>query len=456
MLWCRRLWLLAVVGCLLSSGTSQAAERWQAGVSRVVITPEFPMWMSGYAGRTKPSEGKIHDLYARCLALRDEHGQPALFVALDLISVPAQMAKKIAGVVADKYQIPRANIMLTCSHTHCGPVLADSLRSMLFLTDEEIAKSDTYQAFLDERILSATDVAIADLQPAQLAYGTGNAKFASYRRPPIGTGPYDHEVPVLRILSGDGQTLRGLVFGYACHNTTLGFQMLCGDYAGFAELALEARHPGCVAMFHLGCGGDQNPLPRRKLELCEQYGQQLADAVDRVLESEMTSISGALQCAYQTVDLPFDHVPTQAELQIKQKSGNKHEQALAERLLKQLANGEALAEGYAYPVQVWQMGPELTWVALGGEIVVEYSLRLKQELGHGKTWVTGYANDVMAYIPSERVLKDGGYEGETSMTYYLIPTKWAPGLEDKIVGLTKTLAARLRGQDPLTVTPDSR
>ncbi len=88
---------------------------------------------------------------------------------------------------------------------------------------------------------------------------------------------------------------------------------------------------------------------------------------------------------------------------------------------------------------MWKLGTELTWVALGGEVVVDYSLRLKSELGQGKTWVTGYSNDVMCYIPSERVLEEGGYEGASSMIPYQQPSSWKKGLEARIVDTVQAL-----------------
>jgi len=66
-------------------------------------------------------------------------------------------------------------------------------------------------------------------------------------------------------------------------------------------------------------------------------------------------------------------------------------------------------------------------------MVVDYSLRLKQELSANRTWVAGYSNDVLAYIPSRRVLLEGGYEGSAAMLYYGHPSPWAEGVEQKIV-----------------------
>lgn len=438
--------LLALLACLFVSGPAASADDsagWKAGFSRVVITPDEPTWMSGYAGRTAPAEGKIHDLYARVIALRDPAGHTAAMIATDAIGVPPSMTKVVSQAAAEKHGLKRDDLMFTCSHTHCGPCMDDRLTIALELSPDELAKVMRFQETLNRKLIAAIDQAIGDLQPAQLATGIGRAEFATNRRAPIGTGPIDQEVPVLRVLSADGKTLRGMVYGYACHNTVMGFQQYSGDYAGFASLYLEDRHPGATALFFTGCGADQNPLPRRKLELCEKYGRMLGVAVDQVLGGSMQPVTGELKTALATVDLDLARTPAKEELEMKSQSSDKYVKGIASRLLARINAGKPLEWPYPYPVQVWRLGNEVTWVALGGEVVVDYSLRLKRELGPGKTWVTGYANDVMAYIPSERVLAEGGYEGESSMNFYQFPSKWAPGLEEKIVGLVHQLAGQL-------------
>jgi hypothetical protein len=305
---------------------------------------------------------------------------------------------------------------------------------MLDMKEDDWAQVMEYQKWLDARVTDAIDQAIGDLKSARLATGMGRCGFASNRRPPIGIGPYDHEVPVLRILSEDGSRLRGVIFGYACHNTVLPFYQWCGDYAGFAQLYLEERHPGATALFFSGCGADQNPLPRRKVELAEQYGRMLALSVDAVLVSDLSPVSGAVRAGLREIDLEFSAIPTRDELTRTAESSDRFQRTRAKLFLKDLDAGKPVSPTYPYPVHVWKLGNNgVTWIALGGEVVVDYSLRLKQELGVGKTWVAGYANDVMAYIPSERVLVEGGYEGDTSMIVYMQPSKWKAGLEDRIV-----------------------
>lgn len=438
--------LLPVIGLLLLGDSLPAAdsrEDWQAGFARVVITPDEPMWLSGYGNRGKPSEGKIHDLYARAAALRDPAGKTVVVLSTDLIGLSAEMSDRLTEAVSQKYGLRRADLMLTSSHTHCGPALDQNLSHMLAMTDQDWAQVRKYQSQLDRKLVEVVSQAIDDRSPAQLAWGNGQCGFARNRRQPTWPGPSDHQVPVLKITSPEGK-LRGVVFGYACHNTTLDIQQWCGDYAGFAQLYLEDQHPGITAAFFTGCGADQNPLPRRTLELAEQYGRMLGVAVEEVLSEDMHPVRGAVRAAFRTIDLPFASLPSKTELEERLKTGSRFEQARARNLLKEIERDGAIKPTYPYPIQVWQLGEDLTWVALGGEVVVDYSLRLKQELGEGHTWITGYANDVMAYIPSERVLKEGGYEGATAMLYYQLPSPWKAGLENEIVGTVKQMAADLR------------
>ncbi len=431
--------LLVMPAVPLAAEDSQTAA-WEAGFSKVVITPAEPMFLSGYGGRNKPAEGKAGELYARAAALKSPSGKRVVFVATDLIGIPAKMAKFVCDAAAEKHGLERADIMLTCSHTHCGPALDDELSHMMAIPDAEWEKIRKNQAALNAKLIKLIDDALQDLKPARLATGIGKAEFAANRRPPIGVGPIDHEVPVLRITSADGGQLRGVIFGYACHCTVMSFYKWWGDYAGEACQFLEERHPGATALFFAGCGADQNPLPRRKLELGVKYGRMLATAVEKVLDSEMTPLTGELTTAFRTIDLTFQRIPDKAELESQLQSDSPYAARRARRLLHRLETEGTLSAIYPLPVQVWKFGDQLTWVALGGEVVVDYSLRLKRELVPGKTWVTGYANDVMCYIPSERVLSEGGYEGASSMIPYQQPSPWAPGLEQKIVDMVHQLA----------------
>lgn len=444
--------LLLVFAHSLPAAEPAAKSRnaWQAGVSRVVITPAEPMWMSGYGGRSKLAEGKVHDLWAKAVALKDPTGKTVVFVSTDLITVPIKMVDAVMAEITRKHGIGRSEVMFTCSHTHCGPAVDDMLSYMLDMNDSDWRQVRSYQKTLNANLVGLISAALKDLKPAAVSFGNGRCHFAANRRAPKGIGPYDHDVPVLRIGSVDGKMLRAVVFGYACHNTVMSYYKWSGDYAGFAQLYLEGRHPGVTALFFAGCGADQNPLPRRREELAKKYGRMLGVAVDRVLNSPTTPVSGRIATRFENIELAFDNLPKKSELLEVQKTGSRYKKAWAGNLLKQYDLYGRLLPTYPYPIQSWQIGPKLTWVALGGEVVVDYAVSLKKLLGHHDTdrsvWVAGYSNDVMAYIASERVLEEGGYEGDTSMIYYQKPSKWRTGLEKQIITTVVNLTADNRTQ----------
>jgi hypothetical protein len=441
--------LLLLLGSATLGGAEPDKRTWKAGLAVQVITPTEPMWMAGYGARNKPAEGKETELFVKALALEDPAGGRLVLVTSDLVGIPRALGEEVAGEVRRRTGLPRERLLLTCSHTHCGPVLNGNLIDMYPLTEAEAKKIGPYTDKVRRDMTAVVVRALEDLKPARLEVGKGTARFAVNRRQPTpkgiinGTnpdGPVDHEVPVLVVSSPDGK-LKAAVFGYACHNTTLSWYRWCGDYAGYAQAEVEKKHPGAVALFWTGCGADANPLPRSKLELCQQYGKMLADAVEDVLGGTKTPIQGTSAAKYATVSLPFASIPGKEQLAADLLSKTFAVRKRAERFQKVLDAGGKIDDHYPhYPVQVWRLGGQVTWVALGGEVVVDYSRRLKRELaGEQAVWVAGYANDVMAYIPSERVLKEGGYEADSSMIYYGQPSKWAPGLEEKIVRCVKDL-----------------
>lgn len=451
-------WLVSGITVFFLVEVVNAAEPvWRAGLAAVVITPEQPMWMSGYASRTAPAEGKDTDLWAKALVLEDPSGRRLVLVTLDLVGIDRDLSQELCRVVMRKHRLPREAIILSVSHTHCGPVVGNNLRPMFFLDEEQAKRVADYTARLPELVLRAVDQAVARLEPARLSAGVGTATFAVNRRQnkeadvparrargePL-NGPVDHDVPVLAVHDLKGR-LRGVVFGYACHATTLAYQRWSGDYPGYAMIELEAAHPGAVAMFWAGCGGDQNPIPRRSVELAKGYGKQLAGAVAAVLDQPLTPVAPQAQAVYAEIDLPFGDLPSREQFVRESLSDNKYVAARARLILERLQSGQSLPTSYPYPVQTWRLGRDLVWVALGGEVVVDYSLRLKKELGPG-LWVMAYANDVMAYIPSARVLREGGYEGATAMIYYGLPTTWGAKVEELIVAEVARQVKQVRGR----------
>jgi neutral ceramidase len=439
-----------ILSFLLFTVVAQAAG-FKVGVARAIITPEKPIYLSGYANRTHPSEGKVHDLWAKALAIEDQKGGRAVIVTTDLIGLPRAVSDVVAGRVQKEYGLDRSRLLLNSSHTHTGPLVRRNLEIMFELSPEQRAVVDDYATGLVEKLVSVVGAAIADLAPADVWFGNGQATFAMNRREGstkgvhIGVnpkGPTDPDVPVLKITTPDGK-LRAVLFGYACHNTTLTgeFYRISGDYAGFAQIELEKANPGTTAMFLMLCGADQNPNPRSKLELAEQHGATLASEVGRVIAGSMKRVRGPIRAAFQVVDLGFAH-HTRETFEARLNEKNVWRVRHAKAMLKTYDEGHPIRR-YPYPVQAIAFGKDVTVLALGGEVVVDYALRAKKEFGSTGIIVAGYSNDVMSYIPSLRVLKEGGYEANDSMIYYGQPGPYDEEVEDRIFATIRKVMQRV-------------
>jgi hypothetical protein len=445
----RRLTLLATLPCALF------AADYRAGVATQVITPAEPIYLTGYANRNHPSEGMVHDLKAKALAIEDRAGGKVVIVTTDLIGLPRSITDVIAARVQKEHGIDRARLIINSSHTHTGPLIARNLELMFDLKPDERRVVDEYSRKLTEDLIALIGKALGSMEPADLWLGNGHAHFAINRREPtpkgvrIGlnpSGPTDPDVPVLKVTGPDGK-VRVLLFGYACHNTTLGGDIykITGDYAGFAQIAIESAEPGVTAMFMMLCGADANPNPRGKLELAEQHGRALGDEVVHVAARHMAKVQGRTRAAFQIVELGFNAYPRET-LEKELKSTNVWHARYAAAMLKMMDEGHPIRR-YPYPVQAVQFGNDFTMVALGGEVVVDYCLWVKKNYGPKGILVAGYSNDVMSYIPTVKILKEGGYEPVDSMYYYGLPGPYSDAVEEQIHATLRQVLKRV-GRHP--------
>lgn len=454
---------LAIIAVLASAVRAEeaAADKvapaslWSVGVSRAVITPEKSVWLAGYGSKRAP-DGKLHDLWMKALALRDTGGQTAVLITSDFQGVPKVMSDRVFAQLKEKYQLNRTQVIFTFSHNHCGPRLGDDLIDY-YIVDEE--QEQLVAEYTDQMVVATVKLvgdALNSMAPASIQIGSGKATFAVNRRnnreadvPALmaaGTplvGPVDHSVPVMTVTRPDGK-LEAVLFGYACHPTTLSFMTWCGDYPGFAQVEIEKAHPGTTAMFVNTCGGDQNPLPRRKVELCEKYGHMLAVGVEEAIKQPLKPVQPKLKTAFELVDLPYLKVITREELTGLLNDPNQIKARWATRLLKKLDDGATFESAYPYPIHAWRLGDEMLLIGMGAETVVDYALRFKAEYGPG-TWVCGYADDMISYIPSRRVWEEGGYEGGFNLYEYGRPAfRWEGSIEDRIAASVHKLVDQVK------------
>ena len=398
---------------------------WKAGVAKVNITPGKSMWMRGYGARNRPSEGTLHDLWAKSFAFEDAGGERAVLITLDLCTMQKSFSDDIRNRLQKKYKLKRSQIILNFSHTHSGPSLrGEGQHHYENLTAGQRDDIEEYSDLLEDQLIRIVGKALSSMVPVKISAGNGVARFGVNRRNNNeGTlnvaskleGPVDHSVPVITVTTAKEDQLLAVIFGYACHATVLNGYEWSSDYPGLAQTALEEAFPGATAMFFAGTGADINPLPRRTASLAVQYGKSLAAAVKRVLNEPMQELQSDLVTTYSEIDLTYTALPAASN------------------------NNTARTGTYPYPIQVWRIGSQ-NLVTLGGEVVVDYGIRLKEIFGQD-LFVMAYANAVMGYMPSARVLREGGYEGTKALNSVDGPSVWKANVENLIVREVLKLAA---------------
>ena len=426
------------------------------GVARIDITPETPVRMYGYASRKTESEGVAGRLSASALAIGADAGQgPVVLLSVDNGSVPPHIRAEVLRRLNVKMALKPEQLMLCNAHIHSGP----DLEGMDGLAGEQREHMVQYAAFLIGRLEQVVTQALAARRPGRLAWATGSVNFAANRRVlkdgkwtafgAVPDGPVDHGLPVMRVTDADGKVM-ALVINYACHNTTLRpkFQQIHGDWGGCAQEYIAADFPGVVPMLTIGCGADADPFPHGKVELCQQHGREIADEVKKMLGGVWKPINPSVTPRTIALDIPFDPLPTAEELKtFADKTFS------AAQTLKLLEAGQKPPVSKRYDITTWTFGDDLGMVFLSDEIVVDYALRLRREFDGSRLWINGYSNEVLYYVASNRLIGEGGYEVNNSLSAlvtYGRPERQKPTVEDRIVeGVRSILPATFRAMPPV-------
>lgn len=438
-------------------------------MAQVDITPTDNIRMAGYAARIKPSTG-IHDrLMAKAMAVEDRAGRRGLIISLDLIAISRAFADDLFELIKRRTGLARENIILNCSHTHSGPLLGRKISWVYKLSAAEMAVVQKYTDEFCRKLTALAVRALADMRPAQLSThlledltwqgGAGVVSFAMNRRRytpdtvdnmPNPRGYVDRSVPVLRVTSPNGR-LRGVFFGYSCHNTTLAKRLISADYAGYAQRLIEKRHRGVQAMFLQGCGADSNPWPRGTFPLARKHGTNLGAEVCRVLHLEFTPVHGPLKIAFANINLPLEPQPTPAALVDLRRRGGVYNGQMAKAIQGMIDSDKPWPKYYRTAFAVWQFGKDLTMVRMSGEVVSDYIPLLARTLGPLNLWVLGYCDDCFAYVPSERVYDEGGYEARD----FISDHGFLSGSVERVI-LRKACALARRAGRPLPAAAERR
>jgi len=431
---------LCVVSLVMATATFSAAclaaeSPYAVGVAAVDVTPDYPVRLNGFGHRRTESEGVTQRIWAKAIAIGTDDERPLVLVTIDNLGVRLPMVDEVARRLQEKAGIERERLAVTFTHTHTAPKVRGASETIMGwpVPPEHQRNIDRYTADLTNALEKVALAALADRKPARLEWGVGMVGFAKNRR--TEGGPVDHDLPMFVVRSADGDTIRAIYVTYACHCVTLSNNKISGDWAGYAQEAIEREHPGAIALVSIGCGSDSNPssgVTGDNVAAAAEQGAEIAKEVSRLLQGPLKPITGQLRATLQNIELPLNKPPSRDELETL---AAKDEPAghNAKYQLEKLDRGEALQSAIVYPIQTWLFGDSLAMVFLAGEVCVDYSLRLKQELDAARVWLHGYSNDFGCYIPSERLLKEGGYGGGAEIVYFALPATLAPGLEERII-----------------------
>ena len=417
------------------------------GVSKVDVTPTHPVLLAGYGGRTTEHEGVDTPLWARAMVIGQT--KPAVIVVLDNCGVTQaikdRLAKRLAksGVAADR-------LVVATTHTHNAPTLVGYAPIVWKgrTTPEQDKRVEAYTQFAIDQMERAVAEALARREPMTLEWTQGRATFGGNRRVINGgnwagfghqrNAPVDHSLPVLAARDADG-AVRAVWANYACHCTTVGGRnRISGDWAGFANTWIEKEFGDAVSLMTIGCGADVGPQPSGNLAIAEDHGRAIATETKRLLSEKTAPLKGAPIVTARQIRLPLAKPKPREHWEEQLNSGGFHHQLAKAMLAKLDATGEIPAE-VNYPVSVWKFSNDLAMVFLAGEVVVDYSVRLKRELDWSRLWLIAWANDMPGYIPSRRILREGGYEADFSQVYYEQPGRYDPAVEDQLVNTIREM-----------------
>ncbi|HVR76462.1 MAG TPA: hypothetical protein VMT52_19185, partial [Planctomycetota bacterium] len=426
---------------------------WKAGTARARITPWKSMWLAGCRKRDRTSDGTLHHLWVKVLALEDGSGQRVVLVTSDTLGFPRRMVESACAAIGKASGIERHRILFSASGTRSGPLIRDILPDHHVLEPNQLDFIEEYSRALERVMVAMALKALSALEPCTIWTGEGATALGPGQGAGVARSARVFPVPVL-VVRGMDEGIRAIAFAFPWPNTVLDGYVWSGDYSSYAQLQLEASYPGSQAMFSSGCGADldtPHPLAAGAPEggrsespavTVKRYGDTLAVAVDSVIRGPMRSVAPRLRTAMEIVPLPFERSPTDDELHAAVSEGGVRGR-WGSRLLREISEGKPLAVEHPYPVQAWRIGSDQIWVAIAGDVPPELAAALRVKHG-AKTWVTSLANDIVGPMPWRRGRESAAARGEILHESGLPAEQWSRDVEDRILSAVDRVVRRAR------------
>ena len=439
----------------------------RAGTARSKITPEDFGWLGGYGHRNRPAEGVAADLWARALALEDKLGHRRVLVNADIHIFTRRLHREIVEAARKRFGLEQSEVMLIATHTHSGPALPEGFDPIISwgLDERELRKLQTAADRIRDQTLDAMARALSGLRPARISFA---------RRGPVRCEP-------TRAQGRWGICVRGEPGGRCgprCARSPRRVAQRSRRLPWCSPTPATIRRSGTVTMVSIAITRITQAWPLSRSRNNSRHNRDLRDRCRGGDRSSAARRSGAGEATWRNAEcrrarhsrpdspasssrgvayvVPGDpaaaeYGPFRAKYVELSAGPVVYRQRHARHILAQMDAGTLPAE-VPLPIQIWWFGNDLTLIALGGEVGVDYALRLKRDLGADRVWPVAYANEVPCYIPSARVLKEGGYEagwdleqgpgvpGATgNILFYGWAAPLAPGVEDRVLAALHSL-----------------
>ena len=400
------------------------------GYAETNITPskDQQVQMAGY-GRERYAHGSLMPLISQAVIFQDKEGNSGVFITADIIAFDRILVNSIRQSIKRKHNIPEENIILMASHTHWGPAVRLSGR---FSTG---APNVWYIGWLEDKILDQVDRALAGLSEAMIEYTSFDFRdIASNRRlpkdgeitmAPNPNGSFDGHTPLIKIIRNT-HPQQIIMVGYSSHVTGSGaIGKWAPGYPGYMRNYLSGALPDTKSMFIQGCGGDAK-ITYKDSETgkivflndtihSRAAGEALAKAVLAHIENQdMIAIDSKLACSLATGQLSYGQRWSQKEIENQAYEEDRNYLTWSARQALVYPNKN---DSFRYDVQLWKLGNQLTLFGMEGEVCSPWGNILRSMAKTDQAMVAGYTNNTSCYIPSEKMIGEGGYEVVRSAKY---------------------------------------
>lgn len=432
------------------------------GCASEVITPDSPVFMHGYGAREQKSDGVHDDLYVKAVLL--EANKQLLILTIDALGSDRSFVDGIKDALLEAFGLEHDQVLINFSHTHHSVFFtgldADKRRGAYSISQDRWPESESEVDYTEDEklyrsmrdtIIKMTHNCRRNLMEGELYVGRMHSDFAVSRRKPDSNGTiewrpnYDAEIDkellVLKLTDLAGK-VKGILYNYGCHTTAMGAQLkLSNDFAGKTSSVLEEAYPGATALFLQGCAGELKPLKSAdgdkfkalSYEEMEQAGTDLANDVLKLLADGTFE---KIQCDFRTalVDPLLYTEQTEASFYepIANESTSLFYRNAAKRTIEAIQNG-SIKDRLPHYICLWHLDANTRLVAMEGEVSTEYSLLIKRLLRPYTTLTLGYTNGVYCYIPTRKMIREGGYEASCNF-FFNLRGPWVPEIEDIIIG----------------------